>query len=169
MTDLTRPQLALCAAGVLVDVFAFSGSKRPSNYLRAWWHVPDGRATIGVYLDDVPFVLDDPAENPAFEEAFGLIQRLLAVLRRLKNAGNTVIVVEHDPTILEEPHDVTDEHGTATKAATNARPCSEATLSGWNWTPCAGAWACRTPIATPSSLHALAISGGAGAAIAREW
>ncbi|HEX2062467.1 MAG TPA: excinuclease ABC subunit A, partial [Thermoanaerobaculia bacterium] len=27
-------------------------------------------------------------------------ERLLAVLRRLKNAGNTVIVVEHDPTII---------------------------------------------------------------------
>lgn len=29
----------LCAAGVLVDVFAFSGSKRPGNYLRAWWQL----------------------------------------------------------------------------------------------------------------------------------
>ena len=27
-------------------------------------------------------------------------ERLLAVLRRLRNAGNTVIVVEHDPTII---------------------------------------------------------------------
>jgi excinuclease ABC subunit A len=27
-------------------------------------------------------------------------ERLLAVLRRLKNAGNTVVVVEHDPTII---------------------------------------------------------------------
>src|SRR5206468_5861112 len=27
-------------------------------------------------------------------------ERLLAVLRRLRNAGNTVVVVEHDPTII---------------------------------------------------------------------
>ena len=29
----------LSAAGVAVDVFAFSGSKRPANYLRAWWQL----------------------------------------------------------------------------------------------------------------------------------
>src|SRR5205807_3344994 len=42
------------------------------------------------------YVVDEPAVGRHARDS----ERLLAVLRRLKNAGNTVIVVEHDPTII---------------------------------------------------------------------
>src|SRR5437016_2670685 len=42
------------------------------------------------------YVIDEPTVGLHARDS----ERLLAVLRRLKNAGNTVIVVEHDPTII---------------------------------------------------------------------
>src|SRR5258707_14967375 len=42
------------------------------------------------------YVIDEPTVGLHARDS----ERLLAVLKRLKNAGNTVIVVEHDPTII---------------------------------------------------------------------
>src|ERR1051326_3441314 len=42
------------------------------------------------------YVIDEPTVGLHARDS----ERLLAVLRRLKNAGNTVGVVEHDPTII---------------------------------------------------------------------
>src|SRR5262249_44499832 len=42
------------------------------------------------------YVIDEPTVGLHARDS----ERLLAVLRRLKNDGNTVIVVEHDPTII---------------------------------------------------------------------
>jgi excinuclease ABC subunit A len=42
------------------------------------------------------YVIDEPTVGLHARDS----ERLLAVLRRLKNAGNTVVVVEHDPTII---------------------------------------------------------------------
>src|SRR5258707_15618277 len=42
------------------------------------------------------YVIDEPTVGLHARDS----ERLLAVLKRLRNAGNTVIVVEHDPTII---------------------------------------------------------------------
>src|SRR3712207_8497913 len=42
------------------------------------------------------YVIDEPTVGLHARDS----ERLLSVLRRLKNAGNTVVVVEHDPTII---------------------------------------------------------------------
>src|ERR1051326_4611425 len=42
------------------------------------------------------YVIDEPTVGLHARDS----ERLLAVLRRLRNAGNTVVVVEHDPTII---------------------------------------------------------------------
>src|SRR5205814_8622084 len=47
-------------------------------------------------LPETMYVIDEPTVGLHARDS----ERLLAVLRRLKNAGNTVIVVEHDPTII---------------------------------------------------------------------
>ena len=51
--------------------------------------------TMWRYRDLLP-VADEPTVGLHARDS----ERLLSVLRRLKNAGNTVIVVEHDPTII---------------------------------------------------------------------
>src|SRR5436309_8513779 len=53
-------------------------------------------AALGSSLTETMYVIDEPTAGLHARDS----ERLLAVLRRLKNAGNTVIVVEHDPTII---------------------------------------------------------------------
>jgi len=53
-------------------------------------------AALGSSLTETMYVIDEPTVGLHTRDS----ERLLAVLRRLKNAGNTVIVVEHDPTII---------------------------------------------------------------------
>src|SRR5712691_3628413 len=53
-------------------------------------------AALGSLLTETMYVIDEPTIGLHARDS----ERLLAVLRRLKNAGNTVIVVEHDPTII---------------------------------------------------------------------
>src|ERR1051325_5485290 len=56
----------------------------------------DLAAALGSSLTETMYVIDEPTVGLHARDS----ERLLAVLRRLKNAGNTVIVVEHDPTII---------------------------------------------------------------------
>ena len=53
-------------------------------------------AALGSSLTETMYVIDEPTVGLHARDS----ERLLLVLRRLKNAGNTVIVVEHDPTII---------------------------------------------------------------------
>jgi excinuclease ABC subunit A len=53
-------------------------------------------AALGSSLTETMYVIDEPTVGLHARDS----ERLLAVLRRLRNAGNTVIVVEHDPTII---------------------------------------------------------------------
>ena len=53
-------------------------------------------AALGSALTETMYVIDEPTVGLHARDS----ERLLAVLRRLRNAGNTVIVVEHDPTII---------------------------------------------------------------------
>jgi excinuclease ABC subunit A len=53
-------------------------------------------AALGSSLTETMYVIDEPTVGLHARDS----ERLLAVLQRLKNAGNTVIVVEHDPTII---------------------------------------------------------------------
>src|SRR5262249_52693584 len=41
------------------------------------------------------------------------------------------------------------------KLASRAWPCSEAMLSGWNWTPCTGCFLCCSPMMRPSAVRAV--------------
>ncbi|HYM61498.1 MAG TPA: excinuclease ABC subunit UvrA [Thermoanaerobaculia bacterium] len=54
-------------------------------------------AALGSSLTETMYVIDEPTVGLHARDS----ERLLAVLHRLRNAGNTVIVVEHDPTIIE--------------------------------------------------------------------
>jgi excinuclease ABC subunit A len=53
---------------------------------------------VGRLLTDTCYVLDEPTAglHPADTE------RLFAVIRRLRDAGNTVVVVEHDPDVIQQ-------------------------------------------------------------------
>ncbi len=53
-------------------------------------------AALGSSLTETLYVIDEPTVGLHARDS----ERLLTVLRRLKNAGNTVVVVEHDPTII---------------------------------------------------------------------
>ncbi|MEO8033034.1 MAG: excinuclease ABC subunit UvrA [Acidobacteriota bacterium] len=53
-------------------------------------------AALGSSLTETMYVIDEPTVGLHARDS----ERLLVVLRRLRNAGNTVIVVEHDPTII---------------------------------------------------------------------
>jgi excinuclease ABC subunit A len=53
-------------------------------------------AALGSSLTETMYVIDEPTVGLHARDS----ERLLSVLRRLKNAGNTVVVVEHDPTII---------------------------------------------------------------------
>ena len=53
-------------------------------------------AALGSSLTETLYVIDEPTVGLHARDS----ERLLKVLRRLKNAGNTVVVVEHDPTII---------------------------------------------------------------------
>ncbi|HYR30215.1 MAG TPA: excinuclease ABC subunit UvrA, partial [Thermoanaerobaculia bacterium] len=53
-------------------------------------------AALGSSLTETMYVIDEPTVGLHARDS----ERLLAVLRRLKNAGNTVIVVEHDPLLI---------------------------------------------------------------------
>jgi excinuclease ABC subunit A len=53
-------------------------------------------AALGSSLTETMYVIDEPTVGLHARDS----ERLLSVLRRLKNAGNSVIVVEHDPTII---------------------------------------------------------------------
>ncbi len=53
-------------------------------------------AALGSSLTETMYVIDEPTVGLHARDS----ERLLSVLRRLRNAGNTVIVVEHDPTII---------------------------------------------------------------------
>src|SRR5262249_29129695 len=54
-------------------------------------------AALGSSLTETMYVIDEPTVGLHARDR----ERLLSVLRRLKNAGNTVVVVEHDPTIID--------------------------------------------------------------------
>jgi excinuclease ABC subunit A len=53
-------------------------------------------AALGSSLTETMYVIDEPTVGLHARDS----ERLLAVLHRLRNAGNTVVVVEHDPTII---------------------------------------------------------------------
>ncbi|HVR41901.1 MAG TPA: excinuclease ABC subunit UvrA [Thermoanaerobaculia bacterium] len=53
-------------------------------------------AALGNGLTDTLYVIDEPTVGLHARDS----ERLLNVLRRLRNAGNTVVVVEHDPTMI---------------------------------------------------------------------
>ena len=53
-------------------------------------------AALGSSLTETMYVIDEPTVGLHARDS----ERLLSVLRRLRNAGNTVVVVEHDPTII---------------------------------------------------------------------
>ena len=53
-------------------------------------------AALGSSLTETMYVIDEPTVGLHARDS----ERLLAVLRRLRNAGNTVVIVEHDPTII---------------------------------------------------------------------
>jgi excinuclease ABC subunit A len=53
-------------------------------------------AALGSGLTETLYVIDEPTVGLHARDS----ERLLAVLRRLRNAGNSVVVVEHDPTII---------------------------------------------------------------------
>jgi excinuclease ABC subunit A len=53
-------------------------------------------AALGSSLTETMYVIDEPTVGLHARDS----ERLLSVLKRLRNAGNTVIVVEHDPTII---------------------------------------------------------------------
>ncbi len=53
-------------------------------------------AALGSSLTETMYVIDEPTVGLHARDS----ERLLSVLRRLRNAANTVIVVEHDPTII---------------------------------------------------------------------
>jgi len=53
-------------------------------------------AALGSALTETMYVIDEPTVGLHARDS----ERLLAVLKRLRNAGNTVVVVEHDPTII---------------------------------------------------------------------
>lgn len=53
-------------------------------------------AALGSSLTETMYVIDEPTIGLHARDS----ERLLAVLWRLRNAGNTVVVVEHDPTII---------------------------------------------------------------------
>ncbi|HEU4889411.1 MAG TPA: excinuclease ABC subunit UvrA [Thermoanaerobaculia bacterium] len=53
-------------------------------------------AALGSSLTETMYVIDEPTVGLHARDS----ERLLLVLERLRNAGNTVIVVEHDPTII---------------------------------------------------------------------
>src|SRR5260370_29606219 len=53
-------------------------------------------AALGSSLTETMYVIDEPTVGLHAPDS----ERLLAVLRRLRNARNTVVVVEHDPTII---------------------------------------------------------------------
>lgn len=53
-------------------------------------------AALGSSLTETMYVIDEPTVGLHARDS----ERLLAVLERLRNAGNTVVVVEHDPTII---------------------------------------------------------------------
>jgi excinuclease ABC subunit A len=53
-------------------------------------------AALGSGLTETLYVIDEPTVGLHARDS----NRLLAILRRLRSAGNTVVVVEHDPTII---------------------------------------------------------------------
>ncbi len=53
-------------------------------------------AALGSQLTETLYVIDEPTVGLHARDS----ERLLAVLHRLRTAGNTVVVVEHDPTII---------------------------------------------------------------------
>jgi excinuclease ABC subunit A len=53
-------------------------------------------AALGSSLTETLYVIDEPTIGLHARDS----ERLLSVLRRLRNAGNTVVVVEHDPTVI---------------------------------------------------------------------
>lgn len=54
-------------------------------------------SALGSSLTETLYVIDEPTVGLHARDS----ERLLSVLRRLRNGGNTVVVVEHDPTIIE--------------------------------------------------------------------
>ncbi len=53
-------------------------------------------AALGSGLTETSYIIDEPTVGLHARDS----ERLLSVLRRLRDSGNTVIVVEHDPTII---------------------------------------------------------------------
>ena len=61
-------------------------------------------SALGSSLTDTLYCLDEPTVGLHTRDS----ERLLGVLRRLTTAGNTVVVVEHDPSIIEGADHVLD-------------------------------------------------------------
>ena len=61
-------------------------------------------AALGSSLTETMYVIDEPTVGLHARDS----ERLLSVLHRLRNAGNTVIVVEHDPTIIAGADHIVD-------------------------------------------------------------
>lgn len=61
-------------------------------------------AALGSNLVDMLYVLDEPTAGLHPRDT----ERLVALIERLRNAGNTLVVVEHDPTLIRAADDVVD-------------------------------------------------------------
>ncbi|MCZ6700627.1 MAG: excinuclease ABC subunit UvrA [bacterium] len=61
-------------------------------------------SALGSSLTDTLYVLDEPTIGLHARDS----RKLLRVLTRLTRMGNTVVVVEHDPTVIEGAHHVID-------------------------------------------------------------
>ncbi len=59
---------------------------------------------LGSALTDTLYVLDEPSIGLHARDNW----RLLEVLKRLRDGGNTIVVVEHDPDIIHEADDIID-------------------------------------------------------------
>ena len=59
---------------------------------------------LGSALTDTLYVLDEPSIGLHARDNW----RLLEVLKRLRNGGNTIVVVEHDPDIIHEADEIID-------------------------------------------------------------
>ena len=94
---------------------------------------------LGTSLVNTLFVLDEPSIGLHPRD----MRRIIAVMHRLRDAGNSLVVVEHDPQIMLEADRVLDmgpgagEHGgqivcfdTPTRLRSNARSLTGAYLSG---------------------------------------
>ena len=96
---------------------------------------------LGSALTDVTYVFDEPTIGLHAHD----VQQMNSLLQRLRDKGNTVLVVEHDPEVMRSP--TTSSTWARVRVRTAARSSSRA----------------RTPGSRPRHDHRAAPRGAAGA------